>query len=382
MKSQVAYIDENGNFGFKFNKQGVSSHFIITAIITDEDKKESLKNNVEKIRKQHFQTGEMKSSGVSKNDNRRLRILKDLKDLDFHILSIVVDKRKLFTDGGLKYKKSFYKFLNNLLYNELYSTFDDIEIISDEHGSQEFMNSFKRYVRNKHTPNLFQKYNFEFSKSHNNVLIQLADFICGTIGRKFQENKKTDKFKEFYKQIKNKILTIKEWPNNYEKYFVEVKEIDRNKYNRIIARISVDLVEKFIKNNRTTKDQVKKDQITFLNYLLLNLKHMQNKYISSNELIKNIRPLDNDNITKHHLRTNIVAKLRDKGLLIVSSNKGYKLPTSESDLYDFVNQSNMIIKPMLFRLKKARQKIKIATKNELDILDKNEYKDLKKYFDN
>lgn len=76
----------------------------------------------------------------------------------------------------------------------------------------------------------------------------------------------------------------------------------------------------------------------------------------------------------HYFRSKVVAKLRDKGILISSSNKGYKLPSSSKDLYEFVNHSNSYIQPMIERLIKCRNRIKLATKNELDILDHEEFK--------
>ena len=62
MKNQIAYIDEFGNNGLDFDKEGVSETFIVTAIIVSEEKLENLEAELEKIRKANFQTGEIKSS--------------------------------------------------------------------------------------------------------------------------------------------------------------------------------------------------------------------------------------------------------------------------------------------------------------------------------
>lgn len=76
----------------------------------------------------------------------------------------------------------------------------------------------------------------------------------------------------------------------------------------------------------------------------------------------------------HYFRSKIIAKLRDNGVILASSNKGYKLPSSSKDLYDFVNHSNSYIQPMIDRLLKCRNQIKLATKNKLDIFDHEEFK--------
>ena len=67
----------------------------------------------------------------------------------------------------------------------------------------------------------------------------------------------------------------------------------------------------------------------------------------------------------HYFQTKVIAQLRDAGVLIASSSRGYKLPASESDLYDFVTHSNAIIEPMLSRVKRFRDQINTATTGEI-----------------
>jgi hypothetical protein len=83
-------------------------------------------------------------------------------------------------------------------------------------------------------------------------------------------------------------------------------------------------------------------------------------------------------IQDEYFRTKVVGSLRDKGILIASGRQGYKIPTSAKDLDNFVNHGKRIILPMLNRIKEARQAIKLATMNELDLLERPEYIDLKK----
>ncbi|GGH48362.1 hypothetical protein GCM10007423_49490 [Dyadobacter endophyticus] len=70
-------------------------------------------------------------------------------------------------------------------------------------------------------------------------------------------------------------------------------------------------------------------------------------------------------ISLHYFQTKVIAQLRDAGVLIASSSRGYKLPASESDLYDFVTHSNAIIEPMLSRVKRFRDQINTATTGEI-----------------
>ena len=77
MKRVYAFTDEYGAFGCDSNNLDVSTHFIITAIIVEETNVDQYRKCVEQIRKNHFQAGEMKSSKVSRNHERRKRILAD-----------------------------------------------------------------------------------------------------------------------------------------------------------------------------------------------------------------------------------------------------------------------------------------------------------------
>lgn len=119
MNKIVAYIDEYGESGFQLDKPNVSTHFIITAIIVEEKDVQELTDKTSDIRKKYFQIGEIKSSKVGRNHTRRKLILNDIIKLPFRVFAFVVDKKLIYQQSGLRYKSSFYKFLNNIVYSEL-----------------------------------------------------------------------------------------------------------------------------------------------------------------------------------------------------------------------------------------------------------------------
>ena len=77
-------------------------------------------------------------------------------------------------------------------------------------------------------------------------------------------------------------------------------------------------------------------------------------------------------------RKNIIGNLRDEGVIIASSSKGYKIPATKAELYDFVNRDAGIVLPMFSRLRKCRDLIKLGTFGEVDLLAEPEYKQLRK----
>jgi hypothetical protein len=97
MKKVVAFADEFGNNSFDFKNQG--SHFIIASVIMNLDELETINCQLEAIRAKYFQRGEIKSNKVKGNHQRRLLILNSLKEINFNIYAVVIDKKKLFGEG-------------------------------------------------------------------------------------------------------------------------------------------------------------------------------------------------------------------------------------------------------------------------------------------
>jgi hypothetical protein len=381
MAGQIAYIDEFGTNSRSFEKEGVSTHFIISCVLIETEKEQQIKDVIEQVRKKYFGPGEIKSSSVGNNDKRRLQILTELVKANFTILSLVVDKTKLEGDG-FQFKPSFYKYLNRIAFLELRRVFYDLEIVMDEHGSEKFMTQFISYLRNNYPADLFNSTsNFRFEKSENNVLIQLSDFFAGTLARCYDNTKKSSFSKNFQEVFRNRIAQLSFFPNNYDPYLYEYEATD-TKVERVIADLSLKLANDFIAKNEESNDQNISLQVKVLKHLRLYRQTIGLlKYVSTSELLEHLNRSIKEPISKHQFRTNIIAKLRDSRVLIASSKLGYKLPVSKADLFDFVNHSNSVITPMLERLKKCREIIKTATHNEIDILASKEYQNLKKIFE-
>ena len=373
MEHKLAFIDEFGTNSFNFEKE--TTHFIVTAIIVEPSELEHLQNEVEKIRKKHFGEGEMKSKNISKDEQRRIRILNDLLPLNFKIFAVVVDKQKL-QGKGFQYKKSFYKYCSSLLYNELYRTME-VEAFADEHGSNPFMREFEKYLSANHIKtDLFAGSSFSFKNSKDSVIIQVADIISGTLARIYDIHKKSANSQVFEELLKDKILTTKHFPDNAPLLEYAPTQ-DDDSFNREIATSSISRIEDYINKYKKSKIEEHQDQVAFLELLKIYLRVDLKKSIATKEAIGHLMQNKTKNNTVHYFRSQIIATLRDKGILIASSNKGYKIPVCEKDMYEFVNHGNVTIINMLRRIKRATEGIALATHGKIDILDKAEYKILK-----
>ena len=84
------------------------------------------------------------------------------------------------------------------------------------------MQSFIDYVKkNEEIPNLFNESDFMFENSHNDVLIQLADFISGSLAYSYDDNKKSKDVPDYIKLLKNKISCIKLYPKTFDNYIFD-----------------------------------------------------------------------------------------------------------------------------------------------------------------
>jgi hypothetical protein len=325
----------------------------------------------------------MKSSNIGKDHKRRGIILSQVIKSNFKVFSIVVDKRRIKSDSGLMFKQSFYKFTNNLVHKELRGAFKTLTVCADEIGGNEYMKSFANYVREREDiPTLLGDREFYFENSKNSVMIQLADFISGTLSFVFEEDKKKDapNYLNILDKAK-KIIRIEQYPRDIQSYIMDNNAIGEG-YDKEIAELCLKQAQDFLARNNDSDDEDIISQIVVLKYLCFRfLNNDTRKYIPTKELINNLMSRIENDITVQSFRTKIIAKLRDAGVIIASSSKGYKLPSKESELYDFINHGTSIIMPMLARLKRCRDIVNMGTVGKLDLFDNTAYESLKEYFD-
>lgn len=382
MKS--AYIDEYGAFGFQFDKPNCSSHFLICAIILDDNEKDIVEQGLEKIRSKYFQKGEIKSSKVKRNHRRRMIILEEILKLPFHVYLYVVDKRKIYENSGLRYKESFYKYLTNQIYEELRVNFRELQIVADEIGTNEFKESFYSYTRSKQkkTRSLFgDEYgetDLVLVNSKNNIINQLADFVVGCMAYKYDVQKIPLSAGYHYDQILNtKINRIKEFPETIDSFQVSSSSTAVN-YDWEIADICFRKAKAYIESNKSSADDEVKQRIIVLEYMLFRfMNNAQRRYIPTKELISQLKFAGYPNIALLSFRNKIIAPLRDSDVVISSSKNGYKIPYTEEELCAFVNHGKTIIMPMLSRLKKCNDVIAMGTNGRIRLFDKAEYSDLR-----
>lgn len=371
------FIDESGDPNLDTEVQGASSLYVLCAIIVHETEMHSICECIEKISATYFGGTEIKSSGIGKNLKRREKIITEVLNLNFKFAAIVVNKKEIYKDSGLKFKESFLKYICKTLLSRLNIYLPNVDIIADQHGHNKFMDSFKKYIGTKIKPSLFGGVSFNFADSKQNRIIQLADLLAGTLNRLFSG--KDDK--RLAKLFFEKKYYIDHWPpkvpSNIPNSEAEAWQ------DTLVAEASLDIASRFIHDNDGSNDERTKAQVETLRYLIsYYLQESCWDYVYSDKIIEYLCSIGIKYKTKTSFFQNVIAKLRDSGVIIASKNSGYKIPYCVKDLSGYVKQVNNLVGPYLRRLEEARTIFLAKSNNNLDIVNSSAFPILYNYFKN
>ena len=207
--------------------------------------------------------------------------------------------------------------------------------------------------------------------------MQLADLVGGSINRFLIDPAAPN----YLEMLKGKILLLDEFPNKKEPYWGSAKPEDY-KFNRDIYVLSVKRANDFIvKQGDNNTDEIR-IQVAFLRYLLFYGQNVSpSSYLYANQIIKALQEYTVQRITRNYLYRRVIAPLRDNGVIIASSSRGYKIPISVDDIMTYLNSTHAVVSPMLHRMGICRNLILQQTDNHLDVLDSSSFLRYKKYFD-
>ena len=373
------FIDAYGDPDLEVGKSGATTHFIVTAVLVSNDL-DRAQIEAEEVRVHHFQTGEIKSSSIGTNDSRRIRILKEISKLPIHTFSIAVDKRELNKDGGLAYKKSFFKYVHRMLCERIYRSFAITKIVADEHGGTEFMRGFRDYIYKIFPLNLFTKLDFRFAKSHDEVLLQIADLISGSIARCVDPKKISSESAKIRELIAARSLGVHTWPRDTS-VNVEPKPIPgSDPMDALVQKHCMRQVDLFLAEHQAQSDNDDpiRAQVAVLQYLLYLVEYVdESAFVTTDEILKHLNDAFGIEMSPHELRARVISQLRDSGVLVASGRGGYKLPISVDDISEFVRHAQTIVPPMLSRVRIAYEALHLSSSGELDILAPEEFGQLR-----
>ena len=349
MVSEKVYIygDEFGTSTLKSNDVKNINHFVYAAIVIKESQLEKAKNVRDEMSKKFFKGNVLKSSSrILKNEQTRLEVLDYLtNNLKFIVYLLVIDKEKLDKEkGGLRFKKVFYKYFQNIFVGQIKNNFSDFEIYVDNLINEKYQIELKDYIAKKYQNNFFENYHISDDKEE--PLIQLADILAGSYGRVFNAAFLSDSSESIFNILNPVTANTSFFPyKEGNKLFVanEEKKIDEELYS-IVRNDAFEILEN--ENDIIIK--------SVLEYLLWHQKVMPFRYAQTYEITSALKHNTGKELSVENLRA-IIKKQRFKGVIIVSSSgkSGYKLAVNKSDVHIYFSHYLNYILPMLKKVEIA-----------------------------
>lgn len=203
----LVFIDDSGDPGFNFEK-GSSIFFIIAAVIFH-DSLEAEKTAIgikEARRNMDFPDNDFEFKFCKSKKIVREKFLESVKNFDFKIRYLVVDKRIIKSKDLKENKDLFYSYAIKMLLKNSDGSILDAKIKIDGSGDREFRRSFSTYLRKSLNSNEKKIVNnLKLVDSKKDVLIQLADMVAGSEFRYFEHRGSKSDFNSYRNIIKKKI---------------------------------------------------------------------------------------------------------------------------------------------------------------------------------
>ena len=373
---KIGFISASGDSYLPKENESASPYFVVVAAILDRAHLAKVEQQITTIKSSYTHSPTWYQKALP--HSLRLDLLASLSLIPFNLYGMVIDKRNIAEGSGLSYQDSFFKYFNNLLDTDLYRYYPVLELVSNPYGSKDFMKSFIQYVKHRHLQtDMFRKPSFRFGHTASETLLQLSSFLANTLREAYEAKHLSFTPYQVAETLQRQILHIREFPELPLKAYLHSPEEKTQRFHQHIANFSRNMALRFIEEHQAATDPTTILQVKTLNYLLYRFRLNPFDYIYTDELLRRVNSDKEHIFSKQMFRSEVISGLRDKNVLLVSGQSGYKLPACEQDLFSFFNRYNQIIQPMIHRLEKCNLLVKIATQNELDLLATEAYETLR-----
>lgn len=190
------YLDESGDLGFDSSKQKTSKYFVISVLFISSEKE---KKGVDKIIKKIFR-------GFTKREIKhhpntlhcfkekpvtRLRLLRLLKEKDVYVMSIYLNKSKVYSRLQDE-KQVLYNYVTNILLDRIFTKKlipldEKIYLVASRRETNKFLNeNFAQYLEHQSSLNHKVKIDIHIRAPHEDKSLQVVDFVCWSIYKKLE----------------------------------------------------------------------------------------------------------------------------------------------------------------------------------------------------
>lgn len=186
----LVFIDDSGDPGFKLQK-GSSQIFVIGCVIfEDELEAEKMAVAIKELKRKLKFPDDVEFKFNKSSRKVRESFLRAINPYIFKFRCLIIQKKIVRSEELQRNRKSFYSYTIKLLLKHNGGSVRDAKIRVDGSGDRNFRKSFVSYLRKQ--LNSAQKRVMRDCKlldSKENVLIQMADMITGSIYRSYKIDK-------------------------------------------------------------------------------------------------------------------------------------------------------------------------------------------------
>lgn len=365
---ELVFVDESGGTDLPSEGEGAPDFYVISGLFFPEADLSRYASAADKIVQNYAGLGELKSSNIGSNTTRRASILKDIAECQIPIYCLVVNKDRILRDSGLRFRPSFYKFLHRMFYSQISGAFIGIRVQADQYGRSAFMESFKQYIDDLGT--LFNS--FEFAPSSEVPLLQLADVVAGTVRRVYLKQDS----RELLNILGYPTIPIEEWPPSA----LRGELPDTNtEFDNAITAIALQAARNYVEKHLDNEGEDDRLRAQAIRYLLYRFEQDPEDYVRRSEITTHLERTTGITMSEQTLSTKVFADARDSDVIVVSTDKGVKIPFGARDLQAWMTRTESQVAPYLRRVEAVRQRVLLASHNQHDIADPAIFPELSRY---
>jgi len=186
----LVFIDDSGDPGFKLEK-GSTRFFVISLVIFDDElEAEKTAIAIKDLRRELKFSDKFEFKFCKANRVTKEKFLQKVSGFKFRVRSLVIDKSVIRSRELRENKNSFYSYAIKTVLKNSGGTIKNAKIKIDGSGDRIFRKSFLGYLRRQlNSEDRKIMANCKLVDSKQNVLIQLADMVAGSVHRSFNTSK-------------------------------------------------------------------------------------------------------------------------------------------------------------------------------------------------
>jgi hypothetical protein len=201
-------MDESGDLSFNLEKAKTSRNFIVTFLVVTSPKpfEKLIKKTFAKLKKSQIKALGGALHAYKLLPKNRIQILHQLIKLDFQIMTIKLNKSKVYSKL-INEKQVLYNYITNILIDRILSkklinTTDDTCLIASRRETNKFLNqNFCNYLENSSKKSHNTNIKIEIKTPHEEKCLQVVDLLSWSIFRKVEHSDDS-----YYEILKSKLV--------------------------------------------------------------------------------------------------------------------------------------------------------------------------------